>query len=94
MHFRERNVLYFDENFTDVCFYGSNSNQPCIGLDNGLVPNRRYAIIWTNAGSVYWRIYTALEGDELNPYKRQCIVNGVVNKRSNVQTAFTAKYGE
>ena len=30
-----------------------------IGLDNGLVPNRRMAIIWTNAVPVHWRIYGA-----------------------------------
>ena len=28
-----------------------------IGLDDGLAPNRRQAIIWTNAASIYWRIY-------------------------------------
>ena len=37
-----------------------------IGLDNGLAPNRRQAIIWTNADIIHWRIYTALGGDELN----------------------------
>ena len=34
-------------------------------LDNGLAPNRRQAIIWTNADSLRWRIYAALVGDEL-----------------------------
>ena len=34
-------------------------------LDNGLVPNRRQATIWTNADTIHWRIYAALEGDEL-----------------------------
>ena len=33
-----------------------------IGLDNGLVPNRRQAIIWTNADSIHGRIYAALGG--------------------------------
>ena len=28
-----------------------------IGSDNGLVPNRCQAIIWTNAGLGWWRIY-------------------------------------
>ena len=37
-----------------------------IGLDNGLAPNRRQAIIWTNADMIHWRIYAALGGDELN----------------------------
>ena len=36
-----------------------------ISLDNGLVPNRRQAIIWTNANSIQWRIYAALGGDDL-----------------------------
>ena len=35
-------------------------------LDNGLVPNRQQAIIWTNVHPIYWWIYTALGGDELN----------------------------
>ena len=26
----------------------------------------RQAIIWINADPIHWRIYTALEGDELN----------------------------
>ena len=28
----------------------------CIGLDNGLVPNRPQAIIWTNVDLLFWRI--------------------------------------
>ena len=39
--------------------------QPSIGLVNGLMPNRRQAVIWTNADPVHWRLYAALEGDEL-----------------------------
>ena len=27
------------------------------GLDNGLAPNGRQAIIWTNADLTYWHIY-------------------------------------
>ena len=38
---------------------------PSIVSDNGLVPNRRQAIIWTNADPVHWRIYVALGGDKL-----------------------------
>ena len=37
-----------------------------IGLDNGLTPNRRQAIIWTNADPINWRIYAALGGGGLN----------------------------
>ena len=36
-----------------------------IGFDNGLTPNRRQAIIWTNADPIHWRIYVSLGGDEL-----------------------------
>ena len=30
------------------------------------MPNRRQAIIWTNAGPIHWRIYAALGADECN----------------------------
>ena len=36
-----------------------------MGLDNGLAPYRRQAIIWTNADPIHWRIYAPLGGDEL-----------------------------
>ena len=39
-----------------------------ISLDNGLVLNRRQAIIWTNADPNHWRIYAALGGDALKKY--------------------------
>ena len=32
-------------------------NNTSISLVNGLVPNRRQAIIWTNTGPIHWRIY-------------------------------------
>ena len=31
------------------------NNNP-VGLDNGLVPNRQQAIIWTNADPIHWHI--------------------------------------
>ena len=34
-------------------------------LDNGLAPNRRQPIIWTNADPIHWRVYAALEEDVL-----------------------------
>ena len=43
----------------------SNYQQPSFGLDNGLAPNRRQAIIWTNADLFHWRIYVAQGGEEL-----------------------------
>ena len=36
-----------------------------IGSGNGLAPNRRQAVIWTNADPLHWRLYVALGGDEL-----------------------------
>ena len=33
-----------------------------IGLDNGLVPNRRQAIIWAHTDPIHWRIYAAPGG--------------------------------
>ena len=36
-----------------------------IGLDNGLAPNRRHAIIWTNVEPICRRINAALVGDGL-----------------------------
>ena len=38
---------------------------PTIGLDNGLAGHRRWAVTWTNADPIHWRIYAALGGDEL-----------------------------
>ena len=40
-------------------------NPRSIGLDNGLAPNGRQAIILTNADPIHWRIYATLCGDEL-----------------------------
>ena len=38
---------------------GPIDNYPVFRLDNGLAPNMRQAIIWTNAGPVHWRICAA-----------------------------------
>ena len=43
----------------------SNWQWSSIGLDNGLAPNRRQAIIWTNADPVHLRIHAAQGRDEL-----------------------------
>ena len=42
--------------------FRSNWQQPSIRFDNGLAPNRRQAIIWTNADPIH---YAALGEDEL-----------------------------
>ena len=31
-----------------------------------MAPNSRQTIFWINAGSIHWRIYAELEGDESN----------------------------
>ena len=36
-----------------------------IGLDNGVVPNKQEAVIWTHVDLIHWHIYAALGGDEL-----------------------------
>ena len=41
-----------------------NSPIDSIGLDSGVVPNRRQAFIWTNAVSTHWHMYAAPEGNE------------------------------
>ena len=41
------------------------NNIPALVLDNGSAPNRRQAIIWTDADPIHWRIYVSLGGDEL-----------------------------
>ena len=43
----------------------SNSRYPSIGLDNGLAPNRRQSITWTNTDPVQRHIYASLGGNEL-----------------------------
>ena len=48
-----------------VCSKGSNLQYLSIGLDNGLAPNWRQAIVWTNAEPIHWLIYEELGGDEL-----------------------------
>ena len=51
----------------------------CIGSDYGLAPPRCQAIIWTNDGLVYWRIYASLSLDELSWY---CIQHSSNNGRT------------
>ena len=42
--------MSFDYNSTKICSCGANQQYSSIGLDNGLAPNRRQAIILTNGG--------------------------------------------
>ena len=52
--------------FLEVCSQGPRWQYFNIGSDNGLVPNRRQAIILTNADRIHWRIYAALRVFEIN----------------------------
>ena len=52
-HFLERKPLNFKQYFIEMYSLGSYWQYVIIGLDNGLAPNRRQAIIWTNDGLVY-----------------------------------------
>ena len=44
-------------------FNSRNEQKLSTGSDNGLVLNRRQAIIWTNADPFHWRIYAVLGGE-------------------------------
>ena len=48
-----------------MCCLGSNWQYGSIGSDNGLAPNRRQAIIWTDVGMLYGRIYASPGLNEL-----------------------------
>ena len=58
-------MLEFRLNFHWSLFLRVQLKYSTIGSDNGLAPSRRQAIIWTNGGIVYWRIYASLGLNEL-----------------------------
>ena len=64
MQFREWKGLHFNQKSTEVCSIHNKT-----GLENGLAPYRRQAIVWTNTGPIIWPIYAALGGDELIVYQ-------------------------
>ena len=51
MIFREWEVWYFDENFTEICSEGPNWQL----LSTGMAPIKRQAIILLNAVTINWR---------------------------------------
>ena len=65
MHFREWKCMNFDYDFTEFYSQGFIEQYPSIGLDNGWAPNRRQAIIGTNADPIHWHIYAAVGGEGL-----------------------------
>ena len=58
--FLEWKLSNLKQNFTEICFSLYNWRYVGIGSDNGLMPNRWQAIIWTNDGLVQWGIYALL----------------------------------
>ena len=57
MHFFEWKWFNFDSNFSEIFSKESNWQYAGTGSGNGLAPNRRQAITWTNADPVHRRIY-------------------------------------
>ena len=55
-HFLEWRWYNANSNLTEICYQESNWQQASISSGNGLAPNRRQAIIWTNDEPVHWHI--------------------------------------
>ena len=78
--------INFDKNFTEFS-YKSNRQYSNIGSSNVLAPNRRQAIILTNADLVYWRIYASPRlnmvsmGGGVISYAAYFSCGGVINKK-------------
>ena len=68
MHFRERHFCIFIKISLKFVSDDPIDNELSIGVDKGLVPNRRQGIIWTNIDPIHWRLYAALGRDELKTY--------------------------
>ena len=66
MHFPEWKCVYFNYDFTEVCFWWSDLQYTTNGSDNGFALVRRQAIIWTNDGLVYWCTFVSLGLSELS----------------------------
>ena len=58
--FLNKNCLKFEYNLTDCVPKDSIHNNYKIGLDIGLVPSRRQAIIWPTGGLGLWRMHASL----------------------------------
>ena len=67
----------FKWNFINICSLWSNWQYGSIGSDNGLAPNRRQAIIWTNVGMFYWRINASLGLKGLMPVCGVCCLKAL-----------------
>ena len=65
MYFLEFKYMNSDKKFTYIYSLRSIQQYSSFGLDNGLAPSRRQAIIWTNDGLLYLCIYAYLGHNEL-----------------------------
>ena len=70
VHFLDRNILNLKYDFTGTCSLGSNWQYGNISSYNGLAPNRRQAISWSNVGMFYWRIYASFSLNDILSWKR------------------------
>ena len=66
MHFLKPKCVNFDLNVTEVCFQEPDWQISSIGSDDGLAPNRRQTLTWTNDGMCFRRIYASLGLNELS----------------------------
>ena len=57
--FRERKLLYFVSNLTEVSSYGPNWQAVTIDSGDGLMPIIQQVVSYTNGGLINWRIYVA-----------------------------------
>ena len=69
--------MNFKQNFTELCSLWSNWQYDSIDSDIGLAQNRRQAIIWSNVGMLYWRIYAPLSLNEVR--LRESLPGNAVN---------------
>ena len=67
MHFREWKRWNSVRSSTEICSQGSQDDKQAlsIGSGNGVAPDRRQPITWTNADPVHWHKFRALGGDDL-----------------------------
>ena len=73
--FSQWKCMNIDQDFTEVCSLGSNWQDAIIGSDNGLAPNRRWAIICTNDGLGLQCIYASLGLNELTHFPGRVTTN-------------------
>ena len=66
-----KTFLILEYNFTEMCSLGSNWQYGSVDSDNGLAPNRRQAIIWSNVGKRDWHIDASPGLNELRTNLKQ-----------------------